>query len=170
MRRRTYWLLPDLASSRRMMDDLLLARIDERHIHFTARADTDLSGLHPANVLQTSDVVRSAQLGVVVGGVTGAAAGVVAAMFPIVGAVPEWGAIGVLAVLGAIFGAWASSLIGSAAPSHRLKRFEAAIERGEILLMVDVPRSRLAEIELLLQTSHPQAHFEGLDPDIPAFP
>ena len=28
MRRRIYWLLPDLASARRTMDDLLLARID----------------------------------------------------------------------------------------------------------------------------------------------
>ena len=37
MRRRIYWLLPDLASARRTMDDLLLARIAEQHLHFVAR-------------------------------------------------------------------------------------------------------------------------------------
>jgi hypothetical protein len=37
MRRRIYWLLPDLESARATMDDLLLARIEKRHIHFVAR-------------------------------------------------------------------------------------------------------------------------------------
>ena len=37
MRRRLYFIMPDLPSARRMMDDLLLARIEERHIHVLAR-------------------------------------------------------------------------------------------------------------------------------------
>ena len=41
MRRRIYWLLPDLASARRTMNDLLLARIAEQHIHFVAREDAE---------------------------------------------------------------------------------------------------------------------------------
>ena len=63
MRRRIYWLLPDLGSAQRTMDDLLLARIEERHIHFVAREGIDMSGLHAANVLQTSDVIRAAEAG-----------------------------------------------------------------------------------------------------------
>ena len=65
MKRRIYWLLPDLESARRTMDDLLLARIDYRHIHFVAREDRNMAGLHAANLLQTSDVVRSAEMGLV---------------------------------------------------------------------------------------------------------
>src|SRR4030095_13200915 len=83
MRRRIYWLLPDLASARKTMDDLLLARIAEQHMHFVARDDADMTGLHAANVLQTSDVIRAAQAGLVIGGAVGAALGVVAALlFP----------------------------------------------------------------------------------------
>ena len=170
MRRRIYWLLPDLASARRTMNDLLLARISESHIHFVAREDADMSGLHEANILQTSDVIRAAQLGLVIGGAVGVAAGVVAAMFPIVGDSPQWGVAAVLAVLGGVFGAWSSSMIGSSTPSSRLKRFQAAIEQGQILLMVDVPRSRIEEIEAVLEAAHPEGHFEGVEPDIPAFP
>jgi heme/copper-type cytochrome/quinol oxidase subunit 2 len=59
MRRRIYWLLPHLSSARRIMDDLLLARVSERYIHFVASEGTDLTGLHAANVLQTSDMVAS---------------------------------------------------------------------------------------------------------------
>jgi hypothetical protein len=171
MRRRIYWLLPDLASARRTMDDLLLARISEPHIHFVAREGEVLTGLHPANLLQTSDVVRSAQAGLVIGGAAGAVLGVIVALFfPLFGDSPEWGMVAVLAIVGAGFGAWSSSLIGISTPNHRLKRFESAIEQGQILLMVDVPRSRVDDIESRLQTLHPEAHLEGVEPNIPAFP
>lgn len=171
MRRRIYWLLPDLASARRSMDDLLLARVSESQIHFVAAEGTDLTGLHEANLLQTSDVVRAAQSGLVLGGAAGALAGVVAALFfPIVGDAPQWGLVAVLGMLGGAVGAWSSSLIGVSTPSHRLKRFETAIAQGQILLMVDVPRDRVAEIEERLQARHPEARLQGLEPDIPAFP
>ena len=171
MRRRIYWLLPDLECAKRTMDDLLLARIAEQHMHFVAREDVDLSGLHPANVLQTSDVVRAAQVGLVIGGAIGAVLGIVAAiLFPIVGDKPQWGIAAVLAILGGAFGAWSSSMIGVSTPSQRLKRFQERIEQGQVLLMVDVPRSRVDEIEERLDALHPEAHHEGREPDIPAFP
>lgn len=171
MARRIYWLLPDVGSARRTMDDLLLARVEERHIHFVARDGTDMTGLHAANVLQTSDVVRAAEIGLCIGGASGAVLGAVVAVFlPIVGDQPQWGMVGVLAIVGAGFGAWTASMIGISIPSHRLKRFEGAIEQGQLLLMVDVPRSRVEEIEQRLQVQHPEAHLEGLEPNIPAFP
>jgi hypothetical protein len=171
MRKRIYWLVPDLASARQTMDDLLLARIDESHIHFAAREDTDMAGLHPANILQTSDVVRAAQFGLVLGAATGALAGVLGVLFlSLSGDAPHWGVAAVLAIVGAPIGAWAASMIGVSMPSRRLGRFEGAIAAGRLLLMVDVPRSRVAEIEALLATRHPEGHFEGEEPNIPAFP
>ena len=61
-------------------------------------------------------------------------------------------------------------MIGVSVPSHRLERFACAIGRGEILLMADVPRSRIGDIEARLRALHPEAHLEGVEPDIPAFP
>jgi hypothetical protein len=61
-------------------------------------------------------------------------------------------------------------MIGVSTPSSRLKRFEPAIEKGQILLMVDVPRSRVDEIETRLQALHPEARLEGVEANIPAFP
>lgn len=171
MRRRIYWLLPDLESAIRTENDLLLARIAWQHIHFVGREDADMTGLHAANVLQTSDVVRSAQAGLVIGAALGAVLGVVGGLvFPLGVEPSQAGMAAVLAVVGAVFGAWASSMIGISTPSVRLKRFEPAIEKGQILLMVDVPRSRVEEIEARLQALHPEAHLEGIEPDIPAFP
>ena len=171
MYRRIYWLLPDLESARRTMDDLLLARIAMSRIHFVAREGSDMSGLHSANVLQTSDVVRSAQMGLIIGGGVGALLGaLVAVYYPIVGDSPQWGLAAGLAVAGALVGTWTSTMIGVSTPSKRLARFTPQIEQGQILLMVDVHMWRVEAIEARLRALHPEAHLEGTEPDIPAVP
>lgn len=171
MRKRIYWLLPDVESAQRAMDDLLLAFVDVHHMHFVGREDTDMKDLPVGSVLQTSDFVRSAQIGLVLGAAIGSIVGVLVAMFyPLVGNEPQWGVAGVLALVGAIFGAWTSSMIGMATPSKRLKRFTGEIEKGKILLMVDVNMWRVDAIEALLARLHPEAQLEGTEPDIPAFP
>lgn len=172
MRKRIYWLLPDLQSARATMHDLLLARIDARQIHFVAREDADMRGLHAANVLQTSDVVRSAEIGVVVGaGVGGLLGALVALLYPIGSNTAQWAVVAPgLAVFGALFGVWTSTMIGISTPSKRLQRFAAQIERGQVLLMVDVPLWQVEAIEKRLHELHPEAQLEGTEPDIPAFP
>jgi hypothetical protein len=169
MRKRIYWLLPDLGSARRTMNELLLARISERHIHFMAKEGADLTGLHAANVLQTTDLVSAAQTGLLIGAGMGAAGGV-AMGFELAGTTEPAGIVIGMAALGAVLGAWMCSMVGSAAPSRRLRRFENAIDQGQYLLMVDTPRWRVDEIEALLEETHPEAHFEGLEPQVPAFP
>ena len=63
MRRRLYFLLPDVASTRQVVDDLLVARIEARRLHVLARRDMDLQDLPEASVLQKTDVVHGAQIG-----------------------------------------------------------------------------------------------------------
>jgi hypothetical protein len=171
MRRRVYWLLPDSASARRTRDELLLARIDEGHMHFFGAEGADLSGLHQANILQTSDMVPAAQIGLIVGAALGAAIGAVIALSPLMPFAQGHAALAaVMAAVGAVFGVWASSMIGSSIPSRRLTRFTGPVEHGQILLMVDVPKARVEEIEALLEKTHPELHFEGVEPNMPAFP
>jgi hypothetical protein len=121
-------------------------------------------------VLQASDRVRSAQMGLVIGAALGAAASAMVAVSPLIGELSKPGLVGAIAALGAGFGAWSSSTIGASTPSRRLARFEPALARGEILLMVDVPHLRASEIEDLLRSRHPEARCEGREPDIPALP
>ena len=44
MRRRLYFTVPDTASAQQMVNDLLLARIDEGHMHVLARDGIPLDG------------------------------------------------------------------------------------------------------------------------------
>jgi len=171
MSRRIYWLLPDRESAWATMDDLLLAGVEVRHIHFVAREGTDMTGLNEANAWQTSDVVRAGEMGLIIGaGVGGLLGALVAVHYPIVGDEPQWGIAGGLSIAGGLFGAWASTMIGVSIPSKRLERFTPQIEAGQILMMVDVPLFQVEKIEARLRARHPEAHLEGTEPDIPAFP
>ncbi|HVS26373.1 MAG TPA: DUF1269 domain-containing protein [Burkholderiales bacterium] len=170
MRRRLYFVLPDLASARQTMDDLLLARIEERHIYFLARRGTPLGDLHEANVLQKTDIVHGAELGLILGGVGGAVLGVIAVMSPPEGITLQLVTILFTALIGALLGAWVSSLVASAVPNSKLLIFAKDVEEGKILMMVDVPARKVEQIRQLVERRHPEAAPGGVEPTIPAFP
>jgi hypothetical protein len=170
MMRRIYFLVPTVLSARLIVDELLLARVEERHIHIVAKEDTPLEDLPQAGVAQKSDLVPALQRGVAAGGVAGVLAGALAVTFPPAGLVLGGGALLGMTVFGAGFGAWMSAMVGVGLPSGRLEKFEAAIARGELLMMIDVPRQRVEEIEALVQRHHPESELEGIDPNIPLFP
>ncbi|MEW6415335.1 MAG: DUF1269 domain-containing protein [Pseudomonadota bacterium] len=170
MRRRLYFMVPDAASARQIRDELLLARIEDRHIHVMARDDIALSGLHEASILQKSDFVHGAEIGLAVGGGIGIIAGLVAVFFPPAGVDLQLVTVLLTALVGAAFGAWVASMVASSIPNSRLKRFESAIAAGQILLMVDAPASRVDEIRKLVTARHPEAMNSGTEPTIPAFP
>jgi len=170
MMRRIYFLVPSVASAKAIVDELLLARIEERHIHIVAREDTPLENLPEAGVAQRSDLVPALERGVAAGGLSGLLAGALAVSFPPAGLVLGGGALLGLTVFGAGFGAWMASMVGVGLPSSRLQKFESAIEAGQLLLLIDVPRARVQEIEALVTRHHPEAELEGIDPNIPIFP
>ncbi len=170
MRRRLIYVVPDVTSARKMMDDLLLARIEERHIHFLGNADVPMDGLHEASLLQKSDLVHGAQSGMLIGAGLGCATGVAIAFAlhradgtPLV-------LVLVASIVGALIGAWISSMIGSSVPNSRLKPYQRAMDEGKILLMVDVPHHRVDEVRERLAAIHPEVEDRGLDPHVPAFP
>ena len=170
MRRRLYFLLPDVVSARRTAADLLLARVEHRHTHVLAKRGTDLAELHEANPLQKTDFVHGAERGIVIGGLGGIVLGIVAVLAPPGGAVLQWVTVLATGVGGALLGAWMGSLAGAAVPNSRLKRYERELDDGKVLLMVDVPFARVDEIRSLVHRQHPEASGGTVEPTMPAFP
>src|SRR6267378_5430728 len=82
MRRRLYFLLPDVESARHTADDLLLARLEDRHMHFLARRGTDLGELHEASYLFKTDLLHGAGIGLMLGGIGGLILGAVIVAYP----------------------------------------------------------------------------------------
>lgn len=169
-KRRLYFILPDVPTTRQVVDELLLARVEERNMHALSREGLDLGDLPQADIFQRSDVVHGLELGLVVGGATGALAGLAAAWLQPVGLAAGGGFILGIALVGALVGTWASGMIATSVPNTRLKMFRKDMEAGKILLMVDVPEERKEEIRQLVKQHHPEAGDHGADPRIPAFP
>ena len=170
MRLRMYVMLPDLASARAMADDLLLERIEDRHMHFLARRGTELGELREASYLQKSDAVHGAFTGMVLGGVMGIVVGMGLMHFPPASAALEPVAVLAAAVVGAGLGAWVAAMLGLQVPNSRLRAFEAEVEKGGILLILDVPARRYAAIRASIARKHPEAIDRGSEPTVPAFP
>lgn len=168
--RRIYFLVPDIAVTKRVVDDLVLARIDEKHIHVIAKRNTPLEDLPEATLLQKSDFVPAVEQGLAIGGSTGMLAGLIAIMLPPASTVIAGGILLATTVVGASVGAWVSGMVGMSIGNRRIKEFEDAVEAGKFLVLVDVPTSRLEEIEERIKQHIPQAEIEGTEPRIPAFP
>jgi hypothetical protein len=167
--KRIYFLVPDIETTKKIVDELLLARVEERHMHVIAKRGTPLENLPEASFLQKTDFVPALEQGIAIGGATGALAGLAAIALP-TGLVLGGGAVLALSLAGAGLGAWWSSMIGAGVGNRRIKDFEAAIEQGEFLMMVDVPKERVEEIEELVKKHHPEAECEGTEPFMPPFP
>ena len=170
--KRLYFLVPTIDSAKTIVDELLLARVDERHLHIVAKDHAPLEKAHlpEAGLFEESDFVPALERGLTVGGATGLLAGIAAVTFPPAGLILGGGAILATSLLGAGMGAWVSSMIGVSAPNTQLKRFERAIDEGQLLMMIDVPKARVEEITELVKSHHPEADVQGTEPTIPAFP
>jgi hypothetical protein len=165
-----YFLLPDVESARRTADDLLLARVEDRHMRFLARRGTDLGELHEASYLQKTDLMHGAALGLGLGGIAGLLLGLVIVTYPPEGTHPQLVAVLVAAVVGAVLGAWMASMAAAAVPNSRLKQFLPEIDSGKVLLMVDVPYAQIGRIRELVLGRHPEAVPGGQETRYPAFP
>lgn len=170
MKRRLYFLLPNIESARKTADDLLLARVDDRHMHFLAQRGTDLGELHEASFLQKTDLVHGAEVGLAIGGCGGFLLGVFVFLVPPEGVTLQLVTVLITTLIAAFLGAWIASLAGTSVPNSRLKLYQDDIAHGKILLMVDVPVGRVEDIRALVSKNHPEASAGRMEPSMPAFP
>lgn len=161
VQRRLYFVLPDLACASQTAHDLWRARIADQNMFFVGRDDMPLGRLNAASVTQTSDLTRSLRLGAVIGSGCGGLLGAYLMMAPPSGLDPGAGTLAACAFFGALFGSWAASLIGVSVPNKQLAPFQRDIERGRIVMMVDVPPERVAEIERLVEAEFPEVARAG---------
>jgi len=168
--RRLYFLVPDPQAGKKAVDELLLSRIEWKHIHVLAKRGTPLEDLPEASVWQKSDIIPAMQRAVPLGGATGILCGLVAlALEPHL--IVAGGAVLLgMSLAGVGVGVYLGGMVGLNVGNTRLKAFEQAIERGELLVIADVPRDQVEEITERLRKVHPKVEVKGTEPRIPAFP
>lgn len=170
MRHRLYYLLPDADTARQVFNDLLLNRIEQKNIHFMTSGAQLPPDLPEANVFHKTDVVHGAESGMLVGGLLGAVLGVVLVLSELFGLSSEAATVLIATLGGILFGGWTAGMVAAALPNTRLNAFYPEIEKGKVLMILDVPARRIEEIEEVLAKRHPEMQFGGEEPHIPVFP
>ena len=162
--RRLHVLIPTEASCRELVAELESAGIPANHLHVIASLSHELKDLPDASIWQRTELMHGIEWGTGLGGVAGLLGGVMAIAFPPAGIVVGGGALVAGTVAGAGFGAVVAALIGSQEHNHKLDVFQEALAAGQILLMVDVPRSRVDEVKEAILRHHPEAEIGTVKP------
>lgn len=168
--RRLYFLVPDVATGKKVVDELLLAHVEWKHIHVVAKRGTPLEELPEASFWQKSDVVPAMLRAIPVGGATGILCGLGALVLSPELVVAGGAVLLASSLAGVGLGVYLGGMVGLNVGNTRLKAFQEAIERGELLVLVDVPRTRVEEIIGRIHKAYPAAQPEGTEPRVPAFP
>ena len=164
---KTYFLAPDADSARRIVADFRTAGIADERIHAIANADVQLEGLPEASVFETTDYVPALKRGAAVGGTSGLLAGLVAVALPPAGIALGGGALLATTLAGASFGAWASSVMGASVTNSHLREFQAALDRGNVLILAEIETERLEQITQIVHQHHPEAAVKGVKSALP---
>ncbi len=159
MTRRLFFLLPDIEHTKRVVEDLMTNKVDKRHMHVIARDDIDTTDLPSSSSRQKNDTAFRIERMFWSGNLILFFLSAIAAITMLV--------MGNIAIALVFAGIMLVSFIRGqrfavTIPNAHMTEFISALEHREILLMVDLPLSRIAEIEDIVQSHHPEAIVGGV--------
>lgn len=161
--KRLCFISPDVAHTRKVVDDLRENGISEKHIYVVGAEGIDMEDL-PDSGPESDDFLYAYERGVAVGGAGGLLAGLFALTIPASGIVIGGGAVLLFGLYGAGLGGLLAGMAGASYPSSRLEQFEEQINQGKLLVMADVPGDRVEHYEALIKAIDPETEVAGLEP------
>lgn len=159
MWRRIYFSFPSAEQTRRVVTELEAAGVKRNRIHTIARSDVDIAGLPTANDAQRGDQVWLWEQIFWYGNLATFVLVLTAAAIALYLGSVGWAIVGaVMAVATVILG----QRFAVKLPHIHLSEMRIPFVHGEVILLIDVPRSRVREIEQLVSRHHPEAGLSGV--------
>lgn len=156
--RRLYFIVPDESAAAKVVADLEATGVNRRHIHAIAGKGATLEKLPAASERQRRDAVWHLQWALWTGNLglfAVATAGLIVSLL----LDSATGALLSAAVMAVSF--LAGFVFATRVPDTHLDEFHGVLAHPEVLLLVDVPKQRVAEIEELISRHHPEATAGG---------
>jgi hypothetical protein len=159
MDRRLYFLIPDRQHALAVVDELVEHGIDLKHMHALGDKRTRLDGLPNTSLRQRNDTAqRVKKIFWNINLASFALALIALIVLPVLYGLSVW----LLLPVSIMVANFMMGLHFTNVPNTHLGEFRDALAHGEILLMVDVPESRVAEVETDIHTHHPEATVGGV--------
>lgn len=161
---RLYFLIPDRETTTDIVYELNAMGLTKDHLHVMGKdwQPLEKEGVPVATLVQTSDVVNASKRGAVVGAVLGLVLGVIA-HYVLIDTNIVWMALG-MTLFGALFGVWASTMVGVSVQDIKVGKYNKAIKRGAMLLIIDVPDEREDAYRNAIKRHHPEVAIEKVTP------
>lgn len=152
--RRLYFVIPDEGLAAQVIADLTAGGVDRRRIHAIAGKGVMLTKLPRASERQLHDTAWRIERAWWTGNLSLFFLALAGFVFSIAQDIPA-GAVISVAFMALTF--VAGALFALRVPDTHLDEFRGALSHGEVLLMVDVPRLRVAGVEEIVCRHHPEA-------------
>ena len=159
MTRRLYFLFPKVEQAQRVVEELNQAGIAKAHIHAMARADIDISSLPAATSQQKSDKVWFIERLLWNGNLAVFGLALMGLLLSLYGGFSVWSVLAIAVMLVTFI---AGERFAVKVPHAHLGEVKGALAHGEILLMVDIPKQRVSEVNELVLRRHPEAGPGGI--------
>ena len=159
MTRRLYFLFPKVEHAQRVLEELKQAGIDKEHVHAMARADIDISSLPAATPQQKSDKVWFIERLFWNGNLAVFGLALIGLLISMYWGFSVWSVLAIAVML-------VTYIVGERfavkVPHAHLSEVKGALAHGEILLMVDIPKQRVSEVNHLVLRRHPEVGPGGI--------
>ena len=152
--RRLYFAIPDEAQANQVVSDLETEGVNRQHIHAIAGRGATLTRLPPATERQRQDAGLRLERIAWNGDLTLFFLGLVGLIVSLFWASPTGSLLSIVLMMLALV---SGVLFALRVPNTHLDEFRGALSHSEILLMVDVPKQRVAALEELVRRRHPEA-------------
>lgn len=146
MKIRMKFMMPDLGTSLKVRNALLLGLVENKHIHFFAKEGINLANLNHATSLESSNLMHEGEKGILYGMGFGLIAGLYVLFFPSwVKISPTWYTqspwyivLIVTIFSAAVMTAIGAALLGTNILNSDMNKYKDRIAKGEILMIVSV--------------------------------
>ena len=145
MNRRRIHSAPDLASAERAIAAARELGVEDDALSLVARSDIEVLAVDDDMKQANTDMLPAAARGAGCGAAAGVLAGLAAATFSPLGLTLAGAMLGGGAA-GALVGTWASAMVGASIPEPERRHYEAEIEAGRVLVVVDADDARHARL------------------------
>ena len=158
MYRRIYLLLPDEEHARKLVDELPDLGVPEKRVHAVTREGETLKHLPTATQAQRSD--RGGWLERLLWNTNLAVFGLalIGLVLALSGGSTGWAAV----MVAVMVGTFVAGLLFTYVPNVHLRDLQPALNHGEVLLMLDVPKGQVHEVEERARRHHPEAVVGGV--------
>jgi hypothetical protein len=155
MKNRTFFFVEDIEAAKQLVTDIRILGVDDADLHVIANESIALEPLPEPDIVHKSDLVNAAKRGALTGGTVGLLGGLVALTTPAVGLTIGGGALLGTTALGTALGTWFSTLVGVSVPNQDVEQYRGRIDRGEVMIIVDLENGHEASFTALMADRHP---------------